>query len=53
MLREENKTIILTTQFFDEAELLADRLMVLAAGMICGQHTFIANVGKLIAVGRH
>ena len=34
MLRKEKKSIILTTQFFDEAELLADKLMVLSAGMI-------------------
>ena len=33
MLRQENKSIILTTQFYDEAELLADRLLVLSAGM--------------------
>ena len=33
MLRQEKKSIILTTQFFNEAELLADRLLVLSAGM--------------------
>ena len=35
MLRQEKKSIILTTQFFDEAELLADRLLVLSAGIDC------------------
>ena len=35
MLRQEKKSIILTTQFFDEAKLLADRLLVLSTGIDC------------------
>ena len=52
MLRDDKKTIILTTQFFDEAELVADRLMVLSAGMIADIQKTINCIGKLIAMGK-
>lgn len=33
-LKEERKTVILTTQFLDEAEELADRVAIMAKGKI-------------------
>lgn len=38
-LRELGKTIFLTTHFMDEAEALADRIVVLAAGRIVASGT--------------
>ena len=53
MLRGEKRTIILTTQFFDEAELLADRLMVLSAGKTSRSMDTLKYIGKLIANGQY
>jgi ABC-2 type transport system ATP-binding protein len=38
-LRDLGKTVFLTTHFMDEAEALADRIMILAAGKIVAQGT--------------
>jgi ABC-2 type transport system ATP-binding protein len=38
-LRELNKTVLLTTHYMDEAEYLADRVAVIAAGKIVAEGT--------------
>ena len=52
-LRDQKKTILLTTQFYDEVEELADRVAVISKGI----HTcttdisYTLSIGKLFAIG--
>ena len=50
-LKEEKKTVIMTTQFLDEAEELSDRIAVLSKGNKGLGQPFIL-LGKLFAEGR-
>jgi len=46
-LREQGKTIILTTHFMDEAHLLCDRIAILDGGQIIAQDTSAGLIGRL------
>lgn len=46
-LREQGKTIILTTHFMDEAQLLCDRIAILDGGQIIAQDTAAGLIGRL------
>ena len=50
-LKEEKKTVVMTTQFLDEAEELSDRIAVLSKGNKGLGQPFIL-LGKLFAEGR-
>src|SRR6185295_2569398 len=46
-LREDGTTIVLTTHYLDEAEALADRIAVIAAGRIVETGTPTATIAEL------
>jgi len=50
-LRTEEKTVILTTQFLDEAEELADRIGIMAKGLNNIQYELNFLSGKMFALG--
>ena len=41
----ENRTMVLTTHFMDEADILGDRIVIMADGVIkcCGSSLFLKN----------
>lgn len=48
-IKKENRTLVLTTHHLDEAEILADRIAIMAAGKLlaCGTSEFIKlNFGE-------
>ena len=48
-VKQENRTIVLTTHHLDEAEVLADRIAIMAAGKLlaCGKCEYIkVNFGE-------
>jgi ABC-2 type transport system ATP-binding protein len=48
-LREQGKTIILTTHYMDEAQLLCDRIAIMDGGKIIAQDTAAGLIGRLEA----
>ena len=52
-LRDQKKTILLTTQFYDEVEELADRVAVISKGIHACMITFSDKlpIGRLFAIG--
>ena len=50
-LRDEGKTVVLTTHYMDEAEVLCDRVAILEQGRVIALDTPAALIGELLAGG--